>query len=222
MESTRKADTIVEREIAEFLDENLYRDSDIFKNFLRVDNRTEQLLGYDVMLSTWDGKLKWAVVDEKVAARYANTKLNTFALEISSLNKKGEEVVGWLIDDSKKTEYYLCGWITKSVIPYDNKRNRFKTEMLTKDNIRSMDWCLVSREKILKHLEDNGWPLDKIKRQTKKIRENERVDTYRYIKGITFRYGEKLAEKPINILMAKQTYVHLSDYHGIITVNKKI
>lgn len=221
MESTRKQDIIVEREVAKFLDENLYNDSDIFKEFLRTPNRDEQLLGYDVILSTRDGKLKWAVVDEKVAARYANTKLGTFALEISFLNKSGKEIVGWLIDEKKKTEYYLCGWITKSDIPYDEEKKRYLTEELTKDNIISMDWCLVSRDKILKHLESLGWTIDKIKRQSDKIRKNDGVSTNKFIDGVTFRYSNNLSEKPINLLMWKSTYFKISDYSGKITVNKK-
>jgi hypothetical protein len=221
VESTRKQDIIVEREVAKFLDENLYNNSDIFKEFLRTPNREEQLLGYDVMLSTWDGRLKWAVVDEKVAARYANKKLGTFALEISFLNKSGKEIVGWLIDEKKKTEYYLCGWITKSDIPYDEEKKRYLTEELTKDNIISMDWCLVSRDKILKHLESLGWTIDKIKRQSDKIRKNDGVSTNKFIDGVTFRYSNNLAEKPINLLMWKSTYFKISDYSGKITVNKK-
>ena len=220
MNSTRKIDTIVEREISEFLDENLYTDSTIFKEFIRTDNLDDQLLGSDVIISTWDGNLNYAIVDEKVAARYANKKLNTFALELSFINRLGNENVGWFIDETKKTEYYLCGWITNSTIQYNKDLGRYETETITKDNICSMDWCLVSREKIFEHLAERGWSIDRIKRQCEKIRKNGMVRTNQYIQGVSFRYSDKLAEKPINLLMKKNTYFEISDYCGTITANE--
>jgi hypothetical protein len=79
----------------------------------------------------------------------------------------------------------------------------------------------VSRDKILKHLESLGWTIDKIKRQSDKIRKNDGVSTNKFIDGVTFRYSNNLSEKPINLLMWKSTYFKISDYSGKITVNKK-
>ena len=86
MISNRENDAHVEREIAKFLDEHLYSNKEIFKEFVRTDGRDEQISGSDLILSTSDGKLDRVVVDEKVAARYANTNLNSFALELSFID----------------------------------------------------------------------------------------------------------------------------------------
>ena len=83
MINNRSKDSNVEREIAKFLDEHLYSNKGIFKEFARTDGKEEQIKGSDLILSTSDRKLDRVVVDEKVASRYANTALNTFSLELS-------------------------------------------------------------------------------------------------------------------------------------------
>ena len=79
-----------------------------------------------------------------------------------------------------------------------------------------MEWALVSRRKIQKFLEDKGWTLEKLSRQDEKIRENGSVATKDFIDDISFRYSGGYIEKPINILLKKETYIKLSDYHGTI------
>ena len=88
--NNRKNDSIVEREIAMFLDEKLYSNKTLFKEFARTDDKEEQISGSDVVLSTSDGVLYRKVIDEKVAARNANTDLNTFSLELSFIGKNGD------------------------------------------------------------------------------------------------------------------------------------
>ena len=218
MINNRLNDSKVEREISKFLDENLYSNKDIFKEFARTDGKDEQIKGSDLILSTSDGKLDRVVVDEKVAARYANTDLNSFALELSFIGKDGTRRNGWFTDYSKKTEYYLLGWINKAEIPYNEEDKRYDTNLITKDNIKSLDWALVSRQKIMKFLEKKGWTLDRLALQDNKIRENGKVKTKEFINGISFRYSDSYVEKPINILLEKSSYIEISDYHGTIEI----
>ena len=154
MIENRANDSKVEREIAKFLDENLYSNKEVFKEFARTDGKDEQIKGSDLILSTADGKLDRVVVDEKVAARYANTDLNSFALELSFIGRDGKRRNGWFTDYFKNTEYYLLGWINKADIPYDEENKRYDTNSIAKDNIKSLDWVLVSRQKIMKLLEE--------------------------------------------------------------------
>ena len=221
MVNNRANDSNVEREIAQFLNENLYSNKDLFKEFARTDEKEEQIKGSDLILSTSDGKLDRVVVDEKVAARFANTNLNSFALELSFIGRDGKRKCGWFTDSSKKTEYYLLGWITKAEIPYDDENKRYDTDSITKDNIISLDWVLVSRQKIMKFLEKKGWTLDRLALQDNKIRENGGVRTKEFINGVSFRYSDGYVEKPINILLEKDSYVEISDYHGTIEVETK-
>lgn len=216
MENNRKKDMNVEREIAAFLDEHLYSNNELFSEFARTDGKDEQISGSDLILSTSDKRLYRVVVDEKVAARYANTGLDTFSLELSFIGKGGKKRCGWFLDYSKKTQYYLLGWIVKADIQYDEQKKRYDTDSITKENIKELDWCLVSREKIVKFLEKKGWTLDKLSKQDQSIRERGYVKTKEFVDDISFRYSDRYIEKPINILLKKQTYIDLSDYHGKI------
>jgi hypothetical protein len=218
MENNRKKDMAVEREIAAFLDEYLYSNKDLFSEFARTDTYEEQIKGSDLILSTSDKKLYRSVVDEKVAARFANTSLNTFSLELSFIGKSNKKRCGWFLDYSKSTQYYMFGWITKADIKYDTYNKRWDTDSLTKDNIKEMDWALVSRQKIVKFLEKKGWTLDKLAKQDEAIRKRGYIMTKDFVDGVSFRYSDKYIEKPINILLKKQTYIDISDYHGKITV----
>ena len=204
---------IVEREIASFIDENLYSNKELFSEFARTDGYNEQIKGSDVILSSSDGHLNRVVVDEKVAARYANTGLETFSLELSFINKLGKKTCGWFLDTSKATEYYLFGWINKADIPYEK---RWATDEIRKDNIKELEWALVSRKKIIKFLENKGWTLEKLARQDEAIRTRGEIKTKDFIDDVSFRYSSKYIEQPINILLKKKTYIELSDYHGVI------
>ena len=218
MENNRKKDMAVEREIAAFLDEHLYSNKEIFTEFARTDGYDEQIRGSDLILSLHDKKIDRVIVDEKVAARYANTNLNTFSLELSFIGKNGKKLCGWFLDSSKSTQYYLFGWILKADIEYDKEKKRYDTDSITKDNIIEFEWCLVSRQKIAKFLEKKGWTLDKLAKQDETIRERGYVKTLDFVDDVSFRYSERYIERPVNILLKKQTYIDLSECHGVINI----
>lgn len=217
--NNRKNDSVVEREIASFLDKHLYSDGTIFSNFTRTDGREEQIRGSDVVLSTCDGLLSDVVVDEKVASRYANVGLDTFSLELSFIGRDGKKRDGWFIDTSKTTEFYLFGWIEKCDIPFNEEKKRYETDLITSDSIKVLEWALVSKSAIMTHLEGLGWSVERLAKQDIRIRENEGVKTKEFINGVSFRYSDSYVEKPINILLKKETYMSLSHCHGIIDVS---
>lgn len=216
MINNRKNDMLVEREIAAFLDENLYSNAELFTEFARTDTLDEQISGSDLLLSTTNGKLKRSIVDEKVASRFANKNLETFSLELSFIGKNGKKRCGWLLDETKKTEYYLFGWILKADIPYIKEQKRFDTNKITKDNIKSLEWALVKRSDIVKFLEKQGWSLEKLSRQDEKIREQGEIKTKEFINEISLRYSDAYIEKPINVLLKKETYINISTLHDLI------
>ena len=221
MISNRKNDMAVEREIAKFLDEYLYSDKELFSEFVRTDGKEEQIKGSDVILSSSDGKLHRVVVDEKVAVTRANRKLDTFALELSFIRKDGKKECGWFIDSTKNTEYYLFGWINKADIPFNSDYNKYETNLITKNNIRELEWVLVSRNSIHKFLDKKGWTIDRLARQDAKIRENGKVATNKFINEVSFRYSDQYPEKSINILLNRETYIELSTMHGVIYSSNK-
>lgn len=217
MKSNWYNDKRIEREIATFLDCNLYSNKELFSEFARTDGIDEQISGSDLILSTSDKKLYRVVVDEKVAARYANTNLDTFSLELSFIGKDGKKRCGWLLDETKKTEYYLLGWILNADIPYIKEQKMYDTNKITKDNIKSLEWVLVKRSDIVKFLDKKGWPLENLAKQDEKIRERGFIKTKEFINDVSFRYSDAYIEKPINVLLKKETYINISSLHGLIT-----
>ena len=216
MINNRKNDMAVEREIAAFLDEYLYSKGGLFSEFTRTDTLDAQISGSDLLLSTVDGKLDKSIVDEKVASRYANTNLDTFSLELSFLGKNGKKRCGWLLDDTKKTEYYLFGWILEADIPYMEDKKRYNTNMINMSNIKRLQWALVKRSNIVKFLESKGWTLEKLAKQDEQIRNQGYIKTKEFIDGISFRYSNAYIEKPINVLLKRDTYLEISELNGII------
>ena len=65
-------------------------------------------------------------------------------------------------------------------------------------------------------MEDRGWTLEKLARQDEKIRNQGDVKTKAFIDDVSFRYSGNYIEKPVNILIKRETYIRLSDFHGII------
>ena len=225
MISTREKDMPVEREVAAFLDKHLYSNTDIFSEFVRTDGKTEQLQGSDVILSTADNKVYRKIVDEKVSIKYTNINLSTFAMELSSINNAGKRQNGWFIDSSKTTEYYMLMWILKADIPFDEKSGEWVYHEVNRDNIRKLQWALVSRQKIMKFLEENNWGLYNIEEQVKKILERGYInEKYKktFVRGVRFTYSknnENMKEMPINLLIKKEVYLELADAKGIIYNN---
>ena len=75
---------------------------------------------------------------------------------------------------------------------------------------------MVKRSDIVKLLEKKGWTLEKLAKQDEKIREQGGVKTKDFIDDISFRYSDAYIEKPINVLLKKETYIKLSKLNGII------
>jgi len=219
MINNRINDTVVEGEIAKFLDKNLYSNKELFSEFARTNGLREQFSGSDIIVSTSDGLLNRVVVDEKVSSRYANTKLDTFALELSFIGKNGMKRIGWFMDSSKITDYYLLGWIIKADIPYDIENSRYDTDKITCENIKEMDYCLVKRDKIIKFLDKRGWTVEKLASQDNMIRERGYVKTNSFLNDVSFRYSKTYVEQPINILLKKETYFKLSHINGKIKID---
>lgn len=200
--SIREYDEHCEKVMAQFLDEYFYKKIG-YTWRERVTDRERQVKGLDVILKR-DGKVY--NIDEKAAIRYTNG-LKTFALELSFLNRKGNRVDGWLIDEKKVNDYFVFVWI-----------NKIEGELIENvDSFKEVEVALVSKEKIMIYLESLGWDVDKLLIKDERIRDGI-DDNLGDIKknGCKFSYSERLFEKPINILLPKQAYIKIADEHSII------
>ena len=197
--SVREYDEHCEQVMSQFLDKYFYNAINP-TSFERVQDKERQVKGIDVVMEIND---KTYSVDEKAAIRYTNG-LKTFALELSFLNRKGILQEGWLTDERKVNDYFVFVWINK----IEN------TLIRDISSLKDVDVALVSKNKIMEHLESIGWTKDKLKTKDNQIR-NENDTNFGNINtnGCKFSYSDRLFEKPINILLPKETYINIAEIY---------
>lgn len=201
--TVREYDEYCEKIMSDFLHEYFYKQLNP-KTIERIIDKYRQIQGIDVILQIDD---KIYTIDEKASIRYINLK--TFALELSFIGKNGNVNTGWLLDENKINDYYLLVWI-----------NELKHDAIYNINsIKNVDVALVEKEKILNYLSTIGWNKEKLKIKNNNIRNNP----YEYMGNIKkynckFSYSKQLIEKPINILLPKETYIKLSEIYKNITI----
>lgn len=194
----RKSDELSEKIVASFLDNKFYKN--YTSNFERVDRKTEQVKGID---TTFKYNGEYFLCDEKAAIQYRNKDLQTFALELSFINRKDEINEGWFLDKNKINNSFLFCWLNKVDEPFENE-----------NNIKELEIALVTKERILDFLEELEWSINKLKIKENKIRENDNEYLGNLKKdGIKFSKSFQLVEKPINILILKQTLIKISKIH---------
>jgi len=197
---------IAERELAKYLDKHLYT-KDIFTKAQRTDSVEDQINGSDIIISIPSLGIDNAVVDEKASIYYINKDLRTFVLEISFLNRGLHYSDGWFINNSLLTEYYLMQWIKANIDdPWQVKEN----------NITEIECVLVSKEKLKKYFENEGYSKEKLIEIAQDMRNSNNKMIVPNNKPYRFFFTRNLAEKPVNILLNKEEYIHLSEFHYII------
>ena len=210
--SFRQKDMEAERELSKFLDKHLYSKS-IFARAERTDDSGLQMDGSDIIISVPSLNITDAVVDEKASIYYINKDLRTFVLEISFLNRGLHYSEGWFIDDSLLTDYYLMQWIKADVAdPWQVKET----------NITEIECVLVSKAKLKAYFEEEGYSKEKLLQIAQEMRTSRKVMINPPGKPYRFFYSIKLAEKPVNILLNKEEYIRLSEFHYFVRANDNI
>lgn len=201
--TTREYDEHCEKVMGEFLDKYFYNEN-IEGTITRVKDRRLQVKGVDVVID--DGDVKF-YIDEKAAIRYVGLK--TFALELSFINRQGDINTGWLLDNKKINDYFLFVWI--------NELNG--TEIKDISSIKNVDVALVSKASIFRHLNSLGWTKNNLLEKDRRIRNNEDEYMGNILRDkCKFSYSNHLVEKPINILLPKETYMEIADLSINISV----
>ena len=162
------------------------------------------------------------LIDEKAQADYIyNVKpLDTFAFELSFLNKEGLKTDGWLVKDNLLTEYFLLGW------PHADRKP------LDVDSIEYVDYALVDKKKLLAMIETEFHSnVEKLKYYAEQMRnsnlnctmktdETGKVTHYYYKTGDFNSNGylvftQKKTEKPINLVLKRDLIDRCTVYKGI-------
>lgn len=196
----REYDEHCEKVMAQFLDAKFYNEIG-YDTIEHITDRARQVQGLDIIMSR-EGVLY--TIDEKAAIRYTDGKLKTFALELSFLDRGGNMRKGWLLDEKKTNEYFVFVWI-----------NKIDGQLIENvDSFKNVDVALVSKKKIMEHLESLGWSVHNLIQKDHNIRYNNDYELGDIKKhGCKFSYSERLFEKPINILLPKETYIKIADIY---------
>ena len=213
---------IIDNEISPFLDEFFYNKpfnlGTISKSvtFQRVTDKELQNKGVDGYLK--DG----IAVDEKIATHYVNSKLNTFAFEMSYV-KNNKILDGWLFGDKySETIYYVLGYVECKNVKEKDWRN------IKRDNIEQIDLIFVKKESIHNFLrlfditKENYLEQSQnireylVKNKTKFIEKNTETNRISWILSQKNNYNEE----PLNILIDKSNLCELAQYCFKVTRNQ--
>lgn len=187
----------------------------VFKNYLdkqygcsstlidfdtNLHNQDKQFEGVDIEWTFSDGRTM--NVDVKCQTnQYINHPTPTFCIELSYF--KGNDLKeGWFIQQTNKTNYYLFVWI--------NKANLTNNDIIKeKDQLEEFEFMLVNKKEVRQMLYKNGLTNEDLKRISFYMRDNniKRYDE----KFARFVCSTHLSEKPINIVIPKNTYLTLKN-----------
>lgn len=206
----RRTDETAANIITKWLKEHFYTEANGISNYQYNNDLDLQYKGVD---TEFDRNGHHYVCDEKAAVQYINKPLQTFAFELSFLDKGNSYHDGWLLDESKINDSFLCVWIDMAEGVYAPK------DLTDAEQIKTVSVALVRRETIVNYLSSLGWTKDGLKSKTCKIRQNpteNRGDVYRY--GCKFTYSQQLVEQPVNVLIHRRKLMEIADVARVINV----
>lgn len=159
----------------------------------RVYEKQIRYQGIDVVFK--EGKSE-TYVDEKCQLHYPGDELQTFALELSYINRSGVVEPGWLLDTQRVTDAYLFCWPL-----YTTNMGEFR-------RARAL---LVFRHHILAALDNFGFSIEALAERDAAIRKNYKHGRYRSnCNDFCFFYSMQYPEQPINIVMRMSMLQSLS------------
>lgn len=175
-----------------------------YKKVIRNTDTATQKLGVDVIIEKNNGIATH--IDEKATLHYINKNIPTFAFEIMNMTSGAE---GWLFNTSYITDTYLLAW-----------PNALSDKVSKVEDFTSADIIIISRTAVHNLLAENGLTKDKIhKIMRKTISEPEPKEKLQVADGIALYFNNTLREKPVNIVIRKNTLKKYANY--VCTVNKE-
>lgn len=201
-----KQDIQGESAVHDFLKKHFYTD---VKNLIEVNEKNTQLKGIDTIFEYNGFEYK---CDEKAALDFTNEqkgrKLNTFCLELSFLSRSDYRMEGWFVNESLENNSYLFVWVDKSD----------ENVIHNASEIREAEIALVLKQDIYDYLYTIGWTIPLLKVKDERIRSGTDKNFGSINEnGCKFAFSPYLSEKPINILLSRETYRKMPH-----TISKKI
>lgn len=204
--SLRKSDVEKEQILNTFLDQNLFNKS-IFSNVARKSDIENQINGIDIQLDIDTLNLKKINIDEKAQLHYLNGGLPTFAFELLFRNRNLDFVSGWLLDESKSTEYYMLYFVKTK----DGKN------LKQIEDVISVEYLLISRAYLMEYLKTQNLTSAYLKDKAIEIK-NKSNGAHFKTDNIDYYYynSTQLAEKPVNLIIRRKKLNELALLKGKI------
>ena len=204
-EEYRSYDTRACEIVNDYLDENLYP---LFCDSDRITSFSQQIHGIDCTFTDYAGFNY--ICDEKAAVKWSNKNLKTQALELKYVNRAGNIHRGWFLDESHENNCYNFIYTDKIT----NDEGDFDYKNFTPEDIKQVECYIVRKVKLQEYFNAIGWPTDKLIEKCREIRRtNGKCDMCDLTTdGLRFHFSKNLPEKPINVLISRNTLQDLSDY----------
>ena len=190
--------------VSKFLEKHFYIK---VENYERVCDFERQVQGIDTIFYLNNKKY---TCDEKAALNYINKNLQTYALEITMLNKNDKLTEGWFVSKKDINNSFLFVWIDES------KYNVLKNV----NDIKKVEIALVEKQKIVEYLQSIKWTIPLLLKKAKRVRYNR--DEYlgnTNKDGCKFSFSPQCPEKPVNVLVSRKKLKEIADYTEKIVVN---
>lgn len=137
----------------------------------------------------------------QVGDRYVGNPTDTFSLELQTDNRYGESMIGWFLDDTKKTDAYGFVWVHKGTI------NPF--------TVQKIEYMQVDVKKLKEYV------FSKISTDvlSKYINKLYGYKDYCFVSEFKIVSSGQLFEKPINLIVKKDILKKFATKHCFVTVS---
>lgn len=181
-----------------------------------IKDRTRQLQGIDVIG-------EWQNIPINIDVKSIASQLGTFCFEISGNVSSGQ--VGWLLNDSLLTDYYLIVYHEVEGAP---NNYRLGKRIMTNTNIIETEALLIKKETLKQRIEQEMHiPLDEV---VSRIREGDfthKKSVVRFDRNLNEVKGSVkeliyptlsagLKEQPINVVIRKSVLLEIAEKHWVI------
>ena len=205
LQSNRKSDTRQESVITQFLENRFF--SKYGKPYEIVRDKERQVKGIDVILNGKNIDIK-----AQSSKRYINNPTDTFLLEISFLNKNGEEMVGWFLNNDLLTDYYAFVWIIDATVNESGG-------ITIAEDIHKAEMMFVDKRKLQDYIATKYDASSLLQEADRARVVGERVSEV-LMDGIKFSHTPTLFEKPCNLVVKKSLLNKFSVGHYFIYGNR--
>lgn len=206
--TTRPKDYIIERNVAKFMDEYLWKKIAQKKNiqFERVTDKQRQYRGQDVVVGN-------VIVDEKAKVMNCMNKiLECPSFELQNIGSTGKLVDGWFM---KQTDTHLYAYIAV----FSSAKTEYDIQF---DNIDHLNVMLVKKSEVKDFIHKYDTE-ENLKNAIDQLRDWQYENRYRFGHNMYWlKKSTQFDEQPINLVLKRETLESLKSTKTLNVYKDKI